>query len=316
MLLRELSRLYTARRRGEVPSLPGLQFQYADYAVWQRKTVRPGAPSYEATLAWWKREFSDSVPATDLPFRRPRSVKRAIQKLLRKLGLHGHTPPPDPGHGIVRWVVEPDLTERLEHLASAEGATFHMIRLAAFAALLADETGAQDVTFASYVSTRNRLSLQAIFGLFVNIVILRLRCNPAMTFHAWLAVVRAKTMDVEAHCSIPYEELRHALRRDGVRLPEARVVFNVGRYHHVITFAGLELSWAGQQFQKLPSAFVMNPNRYNEHSYCRALFDPDLYDSVAARAFVERYKRLLEAASRFPHRSLTELLAISKPSMP
>jgi len=39
VLYRELGSLYDAFSRGEEPALPPLPIQYADYAVWQRKTL-------------------------------------------------------------------------------------------------------------------------------------------------------------------------------------------------------------------------------------------------------------------------------------
>ena len=49
-----------------------------------------------------------------------------------------------------------------------------------------------------------------------------------------------------------------------------------------------------------------------EQRHCRAVFDPRVYDPSGVRAFVERYKRLLDVVSRHPDRTLKELLAAAR----
>ena len=61
--LRDLAHFYEARLHGREPSLPPLDIQYADYALWERERLKPGGPKFEAALEWWTREFADMPPA-------------------------------------------------------------------------------------------------------------------------------------------------------------------------------------------------------------------------------------------------------------
>jgi len=70
------------------------------------------------------------------------------------------------------------------------------VRLAAFAALLADEHK-PDVVIGMYMTGRTRLPLQGIFGDSSNLTTLRLRFDPAKSFVEWLALVRDQ---VWRHC--------------------------------------------------------------------------------------------------------------------
>ena len=67
----ELSLLYAAKRRGETPALPEFQnLQYADYAVWERKALRPDGPAFRAAVDWWKSIVAKPPAVLRLPCRR------------------------------------------------------------------------------------------------------------------------------------------------------------------------------------------------------------------------------------------------------
>jgi hypothetical protein len=160
--------------------------QYADYAVWERKVLRPGGPAYQKTIAWWEKLLSGSPRALDLPFRRVR----------RRIGV-------DPAEGVIYWGLAPEISQRLNDRAREQGATYYMIRLAAFVALLAAETGESDMVLGTYVTNRNRIALQTMFGLFVNLLTLRVRCDPDMSFRELLSAVREQVATSAAHSAIP-----------------------------------------------------------------------------------------------------------------
>ncbi|HWE42572.1 MAG TPA: amino acid adenylation domain-containing protein, partial [Gemmatimonadaceae bacterium] len=66
VLLRELSALYAAFRRGEPSPLAPLPIQYADYAVWQRERLAPGSPRLERELAYWRDKLAGAPALLEL----------------------------------------------------------------------------------------------------------------------------------------------------------------------------------------------------------------------------------------------------------
>ena len=309
LYFQELAQLYSARIRGQEPPLPETQqLQYADYAAWQRKTFDPSQSVYRDAAAWWKKVFTDNPKAPVLPFKLQGGVRRRFSSALRNLGLAQAR---DPADGILRWGLDHQAIQRLRLLSRATGASLSVLRLAAYVALLADECQADDVILTTYVSTRNRLHLQTIYGLFVNLVRLRFRCDPGVCFRNWVEAVRRQMLEFNLYSEIPFDQLREGLKREGVRIPNSDLIFNVADTRKEYNFSGIKLSWADQNLLNMPSGLTMNPDCYSKGSNCRTLFDAHVYDTTEVRRFVERYRRLLVAISRNPDLSLSKLLSIS-----
>ena len=186
-----------------------------------------------------------------------------------------------------------------------------MVRLAAFAALLADE-GKPDVVIGMYMTGRTRLPLQGIFGDFSNLTTLRLRFDPAKSFVEWLALVRDQVVSVESHSTIPYEELREALEEDGVSVPEIKVIFHVSLPGRPIELGDARLLWMGRKYERIPWGFTLDYEEEHDRHDGHVLFDARIYDPSGVRRFVERYQRMLIAVSRHPDKTLDALLATSR----
>ena len=243
---REFAVLYEAKVRGEAPPLPEFEpLQYADYSAWQREALQPERPTYRATVTWWK-DFLQKPPRPfNLPFKRKMPVT----------GL-------DAALGTLSWGVPPETTTRLDELRRTEAVTYFMVRLAAFVALLATSTGERDVVIGSYLSNRNRITLQNMFGFFSNLATLRFRFDPGRTFREWLSEVRMIVTAVEAHCDIPYEELSKELSAQSMPLPAINVIVNAFTAHPEVRFAGIDLMFMERRDEVMPWGFgISSRNR-------------------------------------------------------
>jgi NRPS condensation-like uncharacterized protein len=60
VLLRDVPRIYAALCQGVPAELPELPIQYADYAYWQRQTLRGEA--LEEELSYWRGQLDGSLP--------------------------------------------------------------------------------------------------------------------------------------------------------------------------------------------------------------------------------------------------------------
>jgi hypothetical protein len=89
------------------------RLQHADFAAWERETLRPDGPRYREEVDWWRRAFEPGRPALRLPFSRP-------------------TPVPDaaPADGVIHWGIEAGEAAALDELARRAGATPYAVRLA------------------------------------------------------------------------------------------------------------------------------------------------------------------------------------------
>ena len=146
----ELALLYDARLNGRPFPLAERPFlQYADYAAWQRTALHPGNANDERCIEFWRETLAGASISFAFPFARPE-----------------REPGADPAAGRMRWGLGHDVLRGLNRIAKDAGATPFMIRLALLAALVAAETGANDVVLGCYVTGRNRSELRDMLALF------------------------------------------------------------------------------------------------------------------------------------------------------
>src|SRR6202008_618894 len=70
VLVTELTTLYQAFATGKPSPLPELPLQYADYAVWQRESLR--GDDLKSQLAYWREHLAGMTNILELPADRPR----------------------------------------------------------------------------------------------------------------------------------------------------------------------------------------------------------------------------------------------------
>ncbi len=292
VFLQELAALYEARHGGRPPALaekPPLQ--YGDFAAWQRRRMEPGSPRRRALLAWW-REIANGGEVTAPPF--------------------AHGSPVDgvpPSEGTISWGLPPQISSGLGRLGREAGATYYMVRLAGFAALLAAESGEPELLLGTYMTTRGQPGTRSMFGCFTHLAPLRLCCAGELTVAEWLARVRVAVLDANEHAELPYERAAEELHREGVTLPGIQTLFAPTERQPAMRFAGLEVASPEHSIEHyMPSGFSFLVDRDREIDGCRVDFDARIYDPVRVGAFVERYQRLAAELCGGAGRSLRELL--------
>jgi amino acid adenylation domain-containing protein len=207
ILYRELSVLYAAFAHGEPSPLPELVVQYADYTLWQKEALQ-GA-MLDSHLAYWRNKLA-SIPANlSLPADHPRP---AIQS------TRGAT---------LMFALPRDLSEALQALGRAEGATLFMTLQSALSVLLARYSGQTDIVTGSPVANRNQVEIESLIGFFVNILVLRADLSGDPTFRQLLRQVRQLCLEAYAHQDVPFEMLVEQLHveRDLSRSPFFQVSF-------------------------------------------------------------------------------------------
>jgi amino acid adenylation domain-containing protein len=293
--IRQLGQLYeTKRSGGDLPPPETESLQYGDYAVWERKTLRRDGAAYDDAISWWADVLAGAPRVLELPFRRAQPAADA-----------------DPADGEITWGIDGETSLRLAELARAERTTYYVVRLAAFVMLLAAESGQTDVVLGTYVTNRNRPELHDMLGFFSNLATLRFNCERSMRFRDWLSVVRTRVLETEAHCQIPYEELRRELLQRGVVPPDIQVIINVARHQVSFHFSDIKLTILELRTGGMPWGLTMMFDEHREDGRCQALFDAGTYQPAGMNRMVDRLRRLLDAVSRHPDSSVDVLLAMS-----
>jgi amino acid adenylation domain-containing protein len=280
LLEAELAKLYEARLEGREPPLTRkARLQYADYAVWQRAVMKSGSPGAEEALEWWTNILSSPVPATRLPFRR----------LISRGGA-------DPNEGVFGWQTDEQASKRLDQIARGAGATYFMVRLAAFVALLADVTGNSTVVIGTYLDNRNSIDVQSIVGRLLTTATMVFSYDPSRTFAEWTGIVRDRVFEMIARNDPASQE---RLRSSGLKVPEFQVIFMMSSHHADQHFGDLKISDETPLMSSMPKGCTVYVDEQKPQN-CRVMFDASHYDQKDMRAMLGRYVRLLEIAALRP----------------
>ena len=288
----ELASLYEATLHGREPLFPKEPpLQYADYAVWQRQVMRPDGPYFNAAVIWWTKNQSTVLKANPLPFRR----------LIRRAPL-------DPSEGVFQWKLGEGVAKQLDEIARGAGATHFVVRLAAFAALIADVTASSTVIIGTGFANRNQVETQNIVGRFVNTVHLIFRYDANKTFLEWLGFVRDQVFEASTRSELPYD----MLRASDVEPPEIEFYFTMSSDQSDQLFGNLAISseFCGVGTMPWKCMFVIDEEKPEN---CRVNFDANLYDRKEMHVMLDRYLRLLEAAARGPELPIRKLLMLAGP---
>ncbi len=199
ILARELGALYGARCERREPRLPPLALQYRDYAGWQRQ--RLGGGRLLRGIGYWRGHLAASA--------RLRIGSRQDRAPHAAAGGEGRG---DEGREH-RGELGAALSGQLRELGRRQGVTAFMALLAGFAVLLQRHSGRNDFVVGAPATCRDRLELEGLVGLFVNLLPLRFKLNRDASVGELLDQVREVVLSAYLHQDIPYDQIAEAVRR-------------------------------------------------------------------------------------------------------
>ena len=300
VLLREMTVLYEAFRRGHESPLAPLPLGYGDFAAWQQKWL--SGETLNRQLAYWEEQLSGSPPLLELPTDKPRPPIPSF---------HGATEPLE---------LSAELTARLESLARGEGVTLYMLLLSAFNALLSRYSGQDDICVGTPIANRTREELEGLVGFFVNTLVLRTDLSGDPRFDELLQRVRDITLEAYAHQDVPYEKVVEALqpRRSRSHAPLFQVAF-------VYQNAPLELPAAAGSNDEgalgiRPIEVHNGTAKYDLTLFLwqdggrlrgRVEYNTDVFEGATVARLGRHLERLLEAVSANPAETLSRLPLLS-----
>ncbi len=187
IFLPELVALYEACLEGKPSPLPELEFQYADYAVWQRQSATRGL--LNEGLDYWKKQLAGELPTLQLPTDQPRPAVQTFRGEMQSFALSA------------------ELSAGLRELSRQAGVTLFMTFLAAFDALLYRYSGQEDILVGSVTAGRNFPGSEKLLGFFLNTVVMRTDLSGDPTFRELLERARNVTVGALSHDDVPLDEL-------------------------------------------------------------------------------------------------------------
>jgi hypothetical protein len=290
IFVKELAAIYDAFAAGRPSPLPPLPLQYADFALWQRETLTAEVVGTE--LAYWTRRLAGAPAVLELPTDRPRGAAVTAR-------------------GDSEWfTVDAAVSERLKALGVRAGTTLFAVLAAAFGSLLSRYCGQTDLVIGTPVATRHHRELEALIGLCINTVPLRIDVGGNPAFGALLARVRAVTREAFEHQALPFEKLVEELRprRDAHRNPLVQVLFAL--QNAPVTSAGVPgLVIEPLSFAAIPTAFdlMVTMAEAPEGLTGTAIYATDLFERATVALMMAHFRAILEAVAADPERPVLEI---------
>lgn len=208
ILRRDLGELYNAARSSRPSNLRPLQVHYHDHAVWQRQRLT--GERLQELNSYWNSELMGLEPL-ELPADHPRPATPSYRG------------------GSVCFEIGPALLRPFEDLCRTEGVTLQMGLLAVVALLLHRTSRQDDFAIGVPIWGRNHPDLEELIGFFINLLPIRTRFSPGLSFRELLAQILATSLAAYEQQDLPFEQMVEvlSLERDSSRNPIVQVVLQL-----------------------------------------------------------------------------------------
>jgi len=188
---REITELYQGLE------MPALSLQYRDFAAWQ--TAQLQSDSVKKQEQYWLKRFSGDLPMLNLPTDFPRPMVQSYEGERLKFEL------------------DASIVLGLKEAAQRQGATLYMALLGVYNILLAKYSMQEDVIIGSPITGRTHPDLQAIAGIFVNMLAMRNCPTANKTFAQLLGEVKQNALDAYENQEYQFEDLVARLQLERVK---------------------------------------------------------------------------------------------------
>jgi glutamate-1-semialdehyde-2,1-aminomutase len=295
VLLKELSKLYSAECRGVVCQLPE-PTPFSKYV--RREADRGSSSEAEQARAYWLEQFSTLSPALELPLDRPRPAIQTYNGALEHATIN------DP------------LYAKLKELSAKQGVTLFTTLLAGYCLLLHKLSGQDDIVVAVPAAGQLRSpGSKQLVGYCINMLPLRSRLTDRLTFTQYVLSIKDRVLDSYEHQAYHFAELLKDLRmlRDRSRTPIFSTTFNLDRSSSAsLDFHGLQAKTVAGQSGSAKFDISLNVTETGVGLKLEFEYNTDLFDVETIKRWINHFQTLLEAAADNPSSHLFELSLLSQ----
>lgn len=287
----ELSTAYRSILSGTEPVFGDQKLDYTEYAESQRQRLQGEVLAEE--LQFWQERLAD-LPVLELPTDRPRPVG----------GSHR-------GKTLIKDFPD-DLRGIVQQLARDHGASLFMVFAAAFNLVLSRYTDQSDIPIGVPMLGRPEKELEAVVGMFINMVVLRSDLSGDPSFSELIERVTDGTLELYDHHEVAFTDVVDAVQP--VRDPDRNPLFQVCLQMLSQNNSGEDLDFPGVTAEYVPQAslssrFDFTLNVIDSGSSLRGAveYSADMFDSWRSEAVLSHVETVLRTAASDPDLRLSQI---------
>lgn len=285
-ILREVFSYYESLRAGTEIRLERPR-PYRDYISWLQKQ------DFSKSETFWRLTLQGFTEPTPLMVDRVPSNDR-------KVNFQG-------GNQEIR--LSSEITSALRSLAGRNDLTLNTIVQGAWSLLLSRYSGEADVVFGVTRNCRRSAieGAEAMVGLFINTLPLRVRVNPEAALIPWLKTLRAQSMAMREYEHTPLEKVQAwSDVAAGRPLFESILVFEKYQLNSLLQMQGG--SWSTRQFHVFEqSNYPVTVAAYDGTELCVKIgFDRSRLDDATVQRMLGHLQTLLQAMAERPQKLLRD----------
>src|ERR1700728_599689 len=287
---RDLAALYRLHAGDPGTELPLLKFQYSDFSVWEQQPRVVEALMRD--VDYWNLQLANAPEPVLLKLDRPRNSQGRNRGASLALSI------------------PPSVVRAAGAIGRAHRATLFMTLVAAFEALLHRYSGQNDILIGTPISRREKAGLDDLIGLFVNIVVLRVRFTPDMSFSDLLRQVQDTTKQAYVHQNAPFERVIESLRvRGQVQSPIVQAMFTLQMdpSSMILDLPGLTSKMRDVDTETVRYDLFLFLHHRGEALEGWIEYNADLFDRSRIEQFSNDFSALLDGAVQHPHTRVDEL---------
>ncbi|UFH45637.1 amino acid adenylation domain-containing protein [Flavobacterium galactosidilyticum] len=318
IILQDLGAIYSALVSHELPDLP-IPLRFSDYA--NEEQLFSKSDENKKSERFWYKMYENSIPVLNVPTDYPRPLIRTYKSQRLDFAL------------------DANLLSNLKQTGLSSGASLVSTLLTSFEVFLCQLTGQDDIVIGLPYAGQPVNGMNHLIGHCVNLLPLRSKPLPEMSFSAYLKQRKSELFDAYDHSKLTFGRLLQTLNisRDASRIPLVPIAFNIdlgmidGVHFSNLTYKLISNPRAYEAFEIFVNASGDEKNLVFEWSFNQALFKPETItkmmnsfeniirkisedpsktlQEITFKNFTIEYRQLNETTTSYPHIPLHDLFA-------
>ncbi|WP_161519926.1 condensation domain-containing protein [Bacillus cereus] len=277
----ELVTIYQAFVKNLPSPLEEINYQYRDFAIWQRENMT--GEELNKNIEFWSKKLSGAPELLELPIQKKRPQVQSFK---------GDT---------CSFNIPLEIVSKLNSLSRKQDATLFMTLLAGWKVLLNRYSGQKDIVVGIPTAGRKVLT-EKVIGHCVNSIALRTIHSGNPTFDDLLQLIKQEVLEAFNHQDFPFNLVvdKLSIPRNLSYTPVFQVFFDFHHNHMIkeLKVPGFEVSPLEKHINTVKGDLEMVIANGQDGMEGLLIYNTDIFEETAMRKMIEDYIEILEFISR------------------